>query len=202
MFTLQELLIHSEHKSMRGSQGHTNLFLYFFIYFFLPSVMKAASRCHFEKRPTVKVANLSFLLALLFILVTAFSFSHVPGTVCKSPRDTERFAPVSTCTRKLGLVRGVRGEPLPQPPAGAETCAEKNGHPEMFLQPFGFPLLVFIVCLRGAQPCTINPVSDRQTLLRLLFCCRLPPGRPCALLLHMLPSLPNGLVTVQMFSSV
>lgn len=54
-----------------------------------------------------------------------------------------------------------------------------------------FLLLVFIVCLRGAQPCTINPVSDRQTLLCLLFCCWLPPGRPCALLLHMLPSSPR-----------
>lgn len=34
--------------------------------------------------------------------------------------------------------------------------------------------LVFFVCLRGAQPCTINPVSDRQTLVCLLFCCWLP----------------------------
>lgn len=37
-----------------------------------------------------------------------------------------------------------------------------------------FFLLVFFVCLRGAQPCTINPVSDRQTLVCLLFCCWLP----------------------------
>lgn len=30
VFTLQKLLIHSEHKSMRGFQGHTNLFYFFF----------------------------------------------------------------------------------------------------------------------------------------------------------------------------
>lgn len=31
-------------------------------------------------------------------------------------------------------------------------------------------MLVFIACLRGAYPCTINPVSHQQTWLCLLFC--------------------------------
>ena len=39
-------------------------------------------------------------------------------------------------------------------------------------------MLVFIVCLRGAYPCTINPVSHQQTRVRLLFCCWLPPDVP------------------------
>lgn len=52
------------------------------------------------------------------------------------------------------------------------------------------PLLVFIVCLRGAYPCTINRVSHQQTWLCLLFCCWLPPDIPvcyctcCLLCLH------------------
>lgn len=49
-------------------------------------------------------------------------------------------------------------------------------------------LLVFIVCLRGAYPCTINRVSHQQTWVCLLFCCWFPPDiHPCVLS-HMLPS--------------
>lgn len=51
-------------------------------------------------------------------------------------------------------------------------------------------MLVFIVCLRGAYPCTISPVSHQQTWVCLLFCCWLPPDIPvccctcCLLCLH------------------
>lgn len=46
VFTLQKLLIHSEHKALRGFKGHTNFFLFFI---FLPSVMKAILCCSFRK---------------------------------------------------------------------------------------------------------------------------------------------------------
>lgn len=56
---------------------------------------------------------------------------------------------------------------------GMEACTEHLPR-DISVSPYFF-LLVFFVCLRGAQPCTINPVSDRQTLVCLLFCCLLPP---------------------------
>lgn len=49
-------------------------------------------------------------------------------------------------------------------------------------------LLVFIVCLRGAYPCTINRVSHQQTWVCLLFCCWFPPDIHPRVLSHMLPS--------------
>lgn len=65
---------------------------------------------------------------------------------------------------------------------GMETCTEHLPR-DLFTSPY-FLLLVFIVCLRGAQPCTINPVSDRQTLLCLLFCCWLPQTSMCTVVTH------------------
>lgn len=49
---------------------------------------------------------------------------------------------------------------------------------------FLFSACFLSVCLRGAQPCTINPVSYRQTLLCLLFCCWLPQTYMWAVVPH------------------
>lgn len=56
-----------------------------------------------------------------------------------------------------------------------ERCTEHL--PALFLHLcISFCLFYFFcLCLRGAQPCTINPVSDRQTLVCLLFFYMLPP---------------------------
>lgn len=66
---------------------------------------------------------------------------------------------------------------------GTFTQASRQGPPCLLM-------LVFIVCLRGAYPCTISPVSHQQTWVCLLFCCWLPPDIPvccctcCLLCLH------------------
>lgn len=60
-------------------------------------------------------------------------------------------------------------------------------------------LLVFIVCLRGAYPCTINRVSHQQTWVCLLFCCWSPPDiHPCVVA-HVAFILPLDSSLKQMF---
>lgn len=145
--------------------------------------MKAVTCCSLWKSGQPFMCRLGFLLGFcsVFSIRHLPSFSNLPETLCKWHWYGGRYT-----WRRAWFIRSTERQLRRN---GRHVQKERSSRNVPAAS--RFLLLVFIVCLRGAQPCTINPVSDRQTLLCLLFCCWLPPGRPCALLLHMLPSSPR-----------